>query len=195
VPEDSAAGSGGPPDLGQPRPRPNRTITPAVAGALVVLAASFALSVAFVLANGGLSLPGFSPAPSGAEAGADTPAPAGSAFAEASPSPEVSPVASPTVSGPTPTPTPAAAESPSATAATPTPAAATPRPSSDRYRLLTACPDKPDCWIYVVRQGDNLFSIARYFGVPLAAVQEANPWTNNTPLVAGQKLRLPPPTR
>jgi LysM repeat protein len=47
----------------------------------------------------------------------------------------------------------------------------------------------------VVRQGDNLVSIAHYFGVPLKVVQERNPWTDTTPLVAGQKLLLPPPTR
>ena len=61
-------------------------------------------------------------------------------------------------------------------------------------RLLTACPGTPDCYIYVVRSGDNLFSIARYFGVPLNTVKAMNPWTKNG-LVAGRELRIPTPTR
>ncbi len=67
-------------------------------------------------------------------------------------------------------------------------------PTSDRYALLTACPDKPDCWIYRVRSGDNLFSIAKYFGVPLATVKALNPWTQSG-LKVGRDLILPPPTR
>jgi len=75
----------------------------------------------------------------------------------------------------------------------------TPRPTaastSNRYDLLTACPDSADCWVYIVRLGDNLFSIANYFGVPLSEVELRNPWTTTTQLVAGQKLLLPTPTR
>jgi spore germination protein YaaH len=68
-------------------------------------------------------------------------------------------------------------------------------PSSDRYALLTPCGDAPDCLIYTIRSGDNLVSIASYFGVPFDTVTELNPWTRTTQLVAGQELRLPPPTR
>jgi hypothetical protein len=46
-----------------------------------------------------------------------------------------------------------------------------------------------------VRRGDNLFSIANYFGVPLRRVYAMNPWLENSGLRAGQELRLPPPTR
>jgi LysM repeat protein len=88
-------------------------------------------------------------------------------------------------------PTPIATPSP---AATPTPKpAATPR--SDRYKLLKACPNTPKCWIYTVRSGDNLFSIANYFGVSMDSIYARNPWLRNTGLRAGQQLRLPPPTR
>jgi LysM repeat protein len=61
--------------------------------------------------------------------------------------------------------------------------------------LLEPCPDEPRCWIYTTRRGDNLFSIANYFGVPLEAVYARNPWTRTESLRAGRELRLPPPTR
>jgi LysM repeat protein len=49
--------------------------------------------------------------------------------------------------------------------------------------------------VYTVRSGDNVVSIARYFGVPLDTVYDLNPWLRGTGLRAGQKLILPPPTR
>ena len=75
----------------------------------------------------------------------------------------------------------------------PTPTTRT-KASASRLALLTPCPDSPDCYIYVVRSGDNLFSIANYFGVPLSTVKAMNPWTKNG-LKAGRELRIPPPTR
>jgi len=186
VPDDSVDGMGDRPDSVAPRSRSNRTVTPAIAGALVVLAASFALSVAFVLANGGLDLPATQrPAGTGTVVGA-APSATATSSAEASVAPTAVNPAPPSTETP-------ATPAPSATAKATPPA--TPRPSSNRYDLLTACPSTPDCWVYVVRQGDNLFSIARYFGVPLKVVQERNPWTTTTQLVAGQKLLLPAPTR
>jgi hypothetical protein len=167
-------------------------LTPAILGALLVLAASFALSIGFVVANGGMDLPAASASP---QAGIGSVAPS----AALSPAPEAS--GSPAGST-TPSPQPSAEASVGAATATPTtPAAPSPAPtvspvaSSDRYALLESCGDEPDCWIYTVRQGDNLVSIARYFGVSLDVVRERNPWTETTPLVAGQELRLPPPTR
>jgi LysM repeat protein len=170
-------------------------LTPAIIAALLVLAASFALSVGFVVANGGMGLPVAptgspqavvaSVVPSAAAPPAASVEPTGAA--SVGPSAEASveaATAAPSIA-PTPTPTP-----------TPTPAATpSPRPSSDRYALLKPCPDAPECWIYTVRSGDNLVSIARYFGVPFEVVTELNPWTETTQLVAGQELRLPPPTR
>ena len=200
MPSDSTDGMGGRPDPVEP-PRPsNRTVTPAIAGALIVLAASFALSVAFVLANGGLDLPA-AQRPSSSTvlvAGVPTAAPSigtsATAVAEASSAPpKASPAGTPTPSAATATPR--ATATPGATTTAGPPPGATPRPSSNRYDLLTACPGTSDCWVYVVRGGDNLFSIARYFGVPLSTVEERNPWTKTTNLVAGQELRLPTPTR
>ncbi len=40
-----------------------------------------------------------------------------------------------------------------------------------------------------------MFSIANYFGVKLARVYAMNSWLQSTGLKAGQRLRLPPPTR
>lgn len=167
-------------------------LTPAIVAALVVLAASFALSVGFVVANGGMSLQALETA--GGASASPAIAPSESAAVEGqaatpTPAPAATPMPSPTAE-PTPEPTPTATPSPAPTAtATPSP------PISDRYELLTPCGDEPNCWIYVVRQGDNLVSIANYFGVPLDTVYERNPWAETTPLVAGQELRLPPPTR
>jgi hypothetical protein len=167
-------------------------LTPAILGALLVLAASFALSVGFVVANGGMDLPAAGGSP---QAGVQSAAP--------SPGASAAPVASePPTASAAPSPEPsaqasvgAATATPSAPATPPPAPTATPLPSSDRYALLESCGDEPDCWIYTVRQGDNLVSIARYFGVTLEVVRERNPWTESTPLVAGQELRLPPPTR
>jgi LysM repeat protein len=61
--------------------------------------------------------------------------------------------------------------------------------------LLKPCPNTPRCWIYTVRSGDNLYSIANYFGVSMNSIYARNPWVKNTGLRAGQQLRLPPPTR
>lgn len=178
-------------------------LTPAVLAALLVLALSFALSVGFVVANGGMNLPvtsagsaspqaalapgeaGQSAVPSAAELASADPsmAPGAVPSAEASVAAET---AAPTVA-PTATPAPVAT-------ATPVPTSS-PSPTSDRYALLKPCEDAPDCWIYTVRSGDNLVSIANYFGVPFDTVTEMNPWTKTTQLVAGQELRLPPPTR
>ena len=171
-----------------------RRVTPAMAGALALFGLAFAISVGFVVATGGLALTAAVPTATqgGAVLGEIETAP-----------PSVLPTPEATVeptSGPTPSPSPSASPSPVPTAA-PTPAAtpkptakATPRPTSNRFALLKACPGSPDCYIYIVRSGDNLFSIARYFGVPLKTVQAMNPWTQSG-LVAGKQLRIPTPTR
>lgn len=168
-----------------------RQLTPAIVAALIVLAASFALSIGFVVANGGMDLPIAESADSPVASGAPSPAESsGSVDASAGPAASTQPSAAvPPSAGPSAavTPTPSAAPTP----ATPS----TPRPTSDRYALLTPCADGSACWIYVIRSGDNLVSIARYFGVPLEVVYDLNPWTRTTKLVAGQALRLPPPTR
>ena len=166
---------------------PGLRLTPAVLAALVVLAASFALSIGFVVANGGMNLP--ATASGSPQAAVSSAAPTPEASPAATAGSEPTSAASPTASVSAATATPSVAPKP-----TPSPAPS-PKPSSDRYALLEPCPDAADCWIYAVRGGDNLVSIARYFGVPFETVTELNPWTRTTQLVAGQGLRLPPPTR
>ena len=159
---------------------------------LVVLVVAIAASVGFVLARGGALSIGPGAAPAGSQPVAVvSPPPASivptispSLIAEATPTPDPTPSPTPT---PTPTPTPSPTPRPSATPR--------PTPSSNRYQLLTACPNTPRCWIYTVRRGDNVFSIAHYFGISTDAVYSRNPWLRNSGLRAGQQLRLPPPTR
>jgi hypothetical protein len=67
-------------------------------------------------------------------------------------------------------------------------------PASRRAELLTPCPDDADCVIYVVRDGDNLVSIVRFFDVELEATNALNPWLAEAPhLPVGVDLRLPWP--
>lgn len=162
---------------------------PATLVATILLAISAVVAIVFVAGNGGLALPVASVEPSAAASeiaavspsASPRPSQAPSPSAVPSPSADASAVASAT---PEPSPTPAPPSSP-----------ATPRPSSDRYELLEPCPDRPDCYVYTVRAGDNLFSIARYFGVPIDTIYDLNPWLRGTGLRAGQELVLPPPTR
>ena len=177
----------------------SRTVTPAILASLALFAFAFALSVGFVIANGGLVL---SAAPIATPAGgvlgeietsAPTAAPTPVATAVPTPTPTSTPSPSPSPSpSPTPTPTSTASPTPAATPE-PTPRPTT-RPASNRYALLSPCPDRSNCYIYVIRSGDNLYSIANYFGVSLSTVEAWNPWTQNG-LVVGRGLRIPPPTR
>lgn len=181
-----------------------RRLVPAIPRAtllsLLILVLSAGLSFAFVVQRGGFAMPvvGETPtavavvatpspdAPVPTEAAVETPVP----VATQAPSP--SPTASPT---PAVSPTPTSSPSP---AATPTPRP-TPRPTatpkSDRYALLRPCPDRKNCYVYTIRSGDNLFSIARYFGHPLATIYRWNPQYPEMRLRAGDPIRMPPPTR
>jgi hypothetical protein len=179
-------------------PRPaSRPVSPAVAASLLVLLVATVISVSFVAAAGGLSLP---PDAAGGLTNAASPTVAPSALAVA---PSASAGTHPPTVAPPPTstvePTPKATPRPTprpTSRPTPRPTAApSPSPTSDRYAVLTACPDRGDCWIYVVRPGDNLFSIAHWFGVPLESIYAMNPWTRTSSLRAGQELLIPTPTR
>lgn len=173
--------------------KPQRTpsgLTPAILASLAVLVVAFTASVAFLLARGGLELQGV--------AGLPGPSPTAVAVASPTTAPSVAPSLTPSVvPSSTVEPSPSIAVSPSPTE-TPVPSAspsssATPR--SDRFALLTQCTGRSNCWIYTIRRGDNLFSIARYFGVSMDAIHRLNPWTQTRGIRAGQQLIIPTPTR
>ena len=179
--------------------RPGRSVSPAVLGSVLVLVMAASASLAFVLVRGGLELavaaPTRTPAASVdavAQVSASpvttaAPTPVPTATPSLAPTPSPSPSPSPT---PTPTPSPSPTPTPTPTAE-PTPR---PTPTSDRFALLRPCPGTPRCWIYRVRAGDNLYSIANYFGVSQDSIYDRNPFVRNG-LRPGQDLRLPPPTR
>jgi hypothetical protein len=180
------------------RVRAAHVVTPAIAGSVALLVVAFLLSVGFVVANGGLTLGagiGAAPAsPSGNVLGeSESSAPTATSATTPTPTPDVTPTPTPDVT-PTPTPvvtpTPTPSPTPTATPASTYPAGAT----ASRMKLLTPCPDAPDCYIYRIRSGDNLYSIAKYFGVAYKTVKAWNTWTDSG-LKVGRELRIPPPTR
>lgn len=169
--------------------------TAVIASALLLVAAS-AVSVGFLFVRGGLSIPTASIAPGNVAAVTGSPSPTSAVALIESPSP-IRPTRAPTASPPpTTAPTPTIAPTPVPTTA-PTPTATpAPVPSSSRYAVLDPCPNTPDCWIYTVRSGDNFVSIVNWFGVPYQTVLDMNPQMGDpTTIRAGDKIRMPPPTR
>ena len=164
-----------------------------IAAALLLVAAS-AASVGFLLVRGGLSIPTASIAPGNVAAVTGSPSPSSAVALIESPSP-IRPTRAPTASPPpTTAPTPTIAPTPAPTT-TPT-ATPKPVPTSSRYAVLDRCPNTPDCWIYTVRSGDNFVSIVNWFGVPYQTVLDMNPGMGDpTAIRAGDKIRMPPPTR
>ncbi len=64
----------------------------------------------------------------------------------------------------------------------------------DRAKLLEPCPAAADCVVYVVRAGDNLVSIVRFFDVSLRDAMDLNAWLGIAPhLPIGVELLLPWP--
>ena len=202
--------------------RPSAAVPRATVAALLVLVLSAGISFGFVVQRGGIDLPvvpGSPPstaialAPLSSDAPTASPTLAASAAPEssvsaldpASPSASVAPPSAPPsvdaspLSAPSPTPAPTVAPASPVVSPAPTPAPTpkpTKKPTSNRYALLTPCPGRNRCFIYTVRSGDNLFSIAHYFGVPLATIYAWNPaYANGAHLRKGDQIRMPPPTR
>ena len=183
---------------GTPMPVPPRQpVAPAVIGAALVLATALAASFGFLAVRGGFNLPLPTPTPalvavvaSPSSTPSLTAAPPAGPIPTATLAPSPSTQPSPSLS-PSPSPTPAPTPTPASGTPRPT---ATPAPTSDRYAVLTRCPSTPDCWIYVIRSGDNLQSIAHWFGVSYNEILAMNP-NLRIPIQPGDKLRIPTPTR
>jgi hypothetical protein len=176
---------------GAPPPPPARDpVSPTVIGAALVLLAAIAASFGFLAIRGGFDL-AVSTADPGQLAVAATPSVAPSVAITAAPVPTSTP--SPSLP-PSPIPSATPSSAPSSTPeATPRPTL-TPAATSDRFAVLTKCPSTPDCWIYTIRSGDNLESIANWFGVSYDKVLAMNP-NLRRPIQPGDQLRIPTPTR
>jgi hypothetical protein len=174
------------------RPKAQRgPSTPVIASTLVLIVAA-AASVGFLLVRGGLTMPVAAVRPSVVAVASPE---ASVAAAIATPTPTPTPSPTPTAS-PSPTPSPTLAPTPTQTVPPTSAPTATPAPTSSRHALLDPCPGTRNCWIYTVRSGDNLRSIVNYFGVPYDTVLRMNPQINDpTTIRAGDKIRMPPPTR
>jgi hypothetical protein len=174
-----------------PPPRATRPpISAAVLGSALVLAASLAASFGFLIVRGGFDLPSAAPGSSQLLAIlASSPPPA--AVPQPSATASLDATATPTIAPPTASPSPPAATPVPTPRPTPRP---TPPPTSDRYAVLVRCPGVSDCWIYTIRSGDNLHSIANWFGVSYSRMLAMNPGLTR-PIRAGEKLRIPTPTR
>jgi LysM domain len=189
------------------------TVPRATVAALLVLVLSAGISFGFVVQRGGIELPVAAEPPT-SMAIALAPPPS----ADATLAPTVEPTIAPTPSVlPSPSSSPSVAPSPSPSPASPSPSASasvaptasptpepteqptpkpTKKPESDRYRLLDPCPNQRNCWIYTVRGGDNLYSIAHYFGHSMTVIYQWNPrYATGARLRAGDQIRMPPPTR
>jgi hypothetical protein len=167
--------------------RTGRSLSPAVIGSVLVLVMATSASLAFVMARGGLELAVVVPT------GSPIASQGAVAQASATSAPTPIPTATPSLA-PTPSPSPSPTPTPKPTAKPTAKATARPAPTSDRYAVLRPCPDTPRCWIYRVRAGDNIYSIAHWFGISQDSIYDRNPFVRNG-LRAGQDLRLPPPTR
>jgi hypothetical protein len=179
-----------------------------VTAAFIVLALTASSASAYIVVSGGrgLMLPG-DPASAPAAAAAETPgATPGSTrertpplTGDPTPEPERSPIATATPAtapSPSPSPVPEATASPAPTAEPTSTARPRPTPTTvaSRFAGLDRCPAPASCYIYVVRPGDNLFSIANFFGSTLREVQAMNPALGSgASLHAGDEVRLPPP--
>ena len=157
-----------------PTPGAARGPSAAVLAATLFLIGSALLSISFLLTRGGLSIPIRTPEPSTVAAATGTPAapaPTPAASVGASPTPALTPVPSVVATPPGPTVTP-----------------------DPRLALLVPCPDKPDCYLYTVRQDDSLARISRRFAIPVNTILEHNPWIVDPNVIhRGDVLELPPP--
>lgn len=158
----------------------SRTLTPAVLGAALFLAATAVFAITFVAGRGGLRMP---VAPSGQPVAVATQAPTGRPV-QATTEPTLEPPAS--LAPPTAT----AAPTEAPTAAPPT----APPPSldpNDPLARLPGCPDHPGCFEYVIQRGDTFTGIVSRYLLSVATVLTLNPEVSNPGvIVVGHTLYL-----
>ena len=164
------------------RPPARRTLTPAVLLATAFTVVCAVVSLAFVAANGGLSVPQLvaaassRPTPLPASSGPGTPPPA---------TPTGTPEATPGT-GPSPGASPAPTASPPGPSPEPTPI-----PSLDPLTVLPACPDHPGCYEYTIRRGDTLSTISDHWLISISILEVLNPQvTDPSTIVVGRVLYL-----
>ena len=173
---------------------------------LAVLAVSAGVSFGFVVQRGGIDLPPSASASAAAVVASSRPLPVVTPSATG-PAATSTPVATPEVTAPSsqapatePPSQPPSVEPSASSAPTTTPSSsATPSaptvPSASRLAVLKPCTGQSGCYVYTIRSGDNLFSIAHWFGVPLATVYRMNPTLKTTGIHAGMQIKIPTPTR
>lgn len=177
---------------------PHRRLGRDTSAALVLLGSVVLLTLALVQGSPRGGVLGATSAPQGdvegsQRAGATSPGQAGT-----DPSQPAKPVPSST-SRPTPatlaTPRPTLSPPPTSAPAD-QPASSGPVDAGDRMSVLTPCPGRPGCFTYTVRRGDNLASIANWFGIPYLEVLARNPQIHDPSRVhAGDRITLPRPRR
>lgn len=173
---------------------------------LIVGAGLVALSM-IILVGGVL---GFGPLGSGSASHAPAISQAtATATATATPTATPTPDATPTATNSAttrPSATPAATATPRPTATPGASASWPPGATASRMDLVVACTNQTNCYLYTVRSGapapagngsktaDNVASIAKFFGVSATKIYSMNPGSSSG-IHAGQKLKIPPPTR
>lgn len=157
----------------------SRTLTPAVIGAALFLAATAVFAITFVAGRGGLRMPvAGSPPPVAVASEAATPAPV---------EPTEEPTLEPPASLPPPTVTAAPTIAPTAPPTLPPPSL----DPNDPLARLPQCPDHPGCFEYVIQRGDTFTGIVSRYLLSVTTVLALNPELSDpSVIVVGHTLYL-----
>ena len=159
-------------------PSGSRTLTPAVLLAVVFTMACAFVSIAFVAARGGLDLPLAATTPPGVARASTVPTNATASTPGPTAAPQVT--AMPLPSGP-------GSPEPSLSPTAPP----TPYATPDPLAVLPPCPDHPGCYLYTIRRGDTLSTIADRWLISIGTLEALNPQIGDpSTIVVGQVLYL-----